>query len=87
MDDMLLEDFVFLLMEDRRSFASEAEWVQACKGDPASLEVRKIRLFLRVYSHDHSSSYPIIRLPLQGVGRAGTALQRWQWQWFGQARS
>jgi hypothetical protein len=40
MDDMLLEDFVFLLMEDRRSFTSEAEWVEACKGDPASLEVR-----------------------------------------------
>lgn len=73
MDDMLLEDFVFLLMEDRRSFASEAEWVEACKGDPASLEVKisfaaaeNSALLTCVCSHDHPLvSYSITHAPLQ----------------------
>lgn len=45
LDDMSLDDFVFLLMQDRRSFHDEAQWLEACKGDPKDLEVRTSRSY------------------------------------------
>ena len=47
MDDMPLADFVFLLVEDRRSFKNEAEWVEACKGDASTLDVSSSRPLCR----------------------------------------